>query len=85
MRAGVVAFCARRTRTMKRAGTASAWSRAPGARTIGMCSLDGRSWITTGAIPRDEEQASLEGSLQGMMHRSMRAVEGGPRPPWRRG
>ncbi len=36
---------------------------------IGMCSLDGRSWTTTDAIPREERRASLEGSL-------MRAVEG---------
>ena len=28
-----------------------AWSCAPGARTIGMCSLDVRSWTTTSAIP----------------------------------
>jgi hypothetical protein len=54
---------------------APAWSRAPGARTIGMCSLDGRSWTTTDAIPREERQASLEGSLRGMLHRSMRAVK----------
>ena len=68
-------FLARRTRTVRRAGTAPAWSRAPGARTIGMCSLDGRSWTTMDAIPSEERQASLEGSLRGMLRRSMRAVK----------
>jgi hypothetical protein len=32
-------------------------------------------WTTTDAIPRVKRQASLEGSLRGMVHRSMRAVK----------
>ena len=39
---------------------------APGARTIRMCSLDGRSWTATGIIPMDE--------VGGKVPRSMRAV-----------
>ena len=36
-------------------------SLAPGARTIRMCSLDGRSGTNTGGIPENVKRASLEG------------------------